>query len=91
MKTSQFFAKNWKEVRRIMSICSHPEPLKIFITANIMWIILGWVVRGAVVCDSTEQLKEAEGRLSSAMCRCCFSHRTAQQSSLLCHSGFRLK
>lgn len=54
-----------------MSICSHPEALEIFITANIIWIILGWIVKGAV-CNSTEQLKEAEGRFSAAICRCCF-------------------
>lgn len=60
MQTNHLFEKKWEEVRRITSICSHPELLEIFITANIIWIILGQIVRGAVVCDSTEQLRQIQ-------------------------------
>ena len=54
MQTSHLHAKPWEGVSRIIFICSHLEPLDIFISANIIWILLGWTVKGAVSYDSTE-------------------------------------
>ena len=54
MQTSHLLAKPWEGVVRMMLICSYLEPLDILISANIIWIISGWTVKGAVSYDSTE-------------------------------------